>query len=102
MITGYDLVEWQLRIAAGQKLPVEQKHVKLSGHSIEARIYAEDPDNNFLPQSGKISVLREPLEIEGKVRIDSGVRQGDTITTFYDPMIAKLIVHADNRELAID
>lgn len=103
MITGFDLVEWQLKIASGFKLPItEQKHVPLVGHSIEARIYAEDPQNNFLPQSGKISVLREPQQIEGKVRVDSGIKQGDTITTFYDPMIAKLIVHAENREKAID
>lgn len=65
---------------------------------MEARIYAEDPENGFLPQSGTISVLREPQKIEGKVRIDTGVRQGDEITTFYDPMISKLIVHANTRE----
>jgi len=103
MITGYDLVEWQLRVAAGQKLPVlDQRHVPLMGHSIEARIYAEDPENNFLPQSGKISVLKEPVQTEGSVRVDTGVRQGDEITTFYDPMISKLVVHADTREHAIE
>ena len=75
-----------------------QKDVPLIGHSMEARIYAEDPENGFLPQSGTISVLREPQKIEGKVRIDTGVRQGDEITTFYDPMISKLIVHANTRE----
>ena len=73
----------------------------LNGHSIEARVYAEDPDNGFLPQSGKIDVLREPTQVEGKVRIDTGIREGDSITTFYDPMISKVIVHAENREAAI-
>lgn len=102
MITGQDLVEWQLRVAAGQKLPItSQKDVPLIGYSLEARIYAEDPDNGFLPQSGKIKVLREPKQLPGKVRIDTGVREGDVITTFYDPMISKLIVHADTREKAI-
>lgn len=76
-------------------------HVPLIGHSIEARIYAEDPDNNFLPQAGKISVLRQPKEIPGKLRIDTGIGEGDTVTTFYDPMISKVIVHAENRESAI-
>ena len=69
----------------------------LIGYALEARIYAEDPDNGFLPQSGKIRVLREPTQVPGKVRIDTGVREGDEISTFYDPMISKLIVHADNR-----
>lgn len=68
---------------------------------MEARIYSEDPDNNFLPGSGHIKVLREPKQIENEVRIDTGVRQGDTITTFYDPMISKLIVHAPDRNQAI-
>jgi len=68
---------------------------------MEARVYAEDPDNGFLPQSGKIDVLREPKQVEGKVRIDTGIREGDSITTFYDPMISKVIVHAENREAAI-
>jgi 3-methylcrotonyl-CoA carboxylase alpha subunit len=68
---------------------------------MEARIYAEDPDNNFLPGSGKIKVLKEPLQEENKVRIDTGVREGDTITTFYDPMISKLIVAAPDRNQAI-
>ena len=68
---------------------------------MEARIYSEDPDNNFLPGSGHIKVLREPAQLENEIRIDTGVRQGDTITTFYDPMISKLIVHAEDRESAI-
>jgi 3-methylcrotonyl-CoA carboxylase alpha subunit len=105
MITGLDLVEWQIRIANGQKLPIlSQKDIPLKGHSMEARVYAEDPDNNFLPQSGKISVLREPKELmlDGTIRIDTGIREGDKITTFYDPMIAKVIVHGKDRRDAIE
>jgi len=74
----------------------------MRGHSLEARIYAEDPDKSFLPQSGVISILREPKQIPGVVRIDSSVRQGDEITTYYDPMVSKLIVHAENRAKAIE
>lgn len=75
MITGLDLVEWQIRVAAGQTLPItEQAKVPLRGHSLEARIYAEDPDHGFLPQSGTLSVLREPTQVPGVVRIDSAVR----------------------------
>ena len=74
----------------------------LIGHALEARIYAEDPDNGFLPQSGRINILRTPTEVSGKLRIDTGVTEGDTISTFYDPMISKLIVHADTREHAIE
>lgn len=73
----------------------------LKGYSLEARIYAEDPERNFLPQSGKINVLREPAKIQDRVRVDSGVKEGDEISTFYDPMISKLIVHADTRQKAI-
>ena len=73
----------------------------MRGHALEARIYAEDPEKEFLPQSGKIHVLREPTSPDGSIRVDSGVKQGDKISTFYDPMISKLIVHAENRELAI-
>lgn len=68
---------------------------------MEARIYSEDPENNFLPGSGKLQILREPKQIKDEVRVDTGVREGDTITTFYDPMISKLIVHAESREEAI-
>lgn len=104
MITGLDLVEWQIRIANGQKLPIlKQSEIPLIGHSMEARVYAEDPDNNFLPQSGKIRVLREPPMMEdGSIRVDTGIREGDRITTFYDPMIAKVIVHGANRQEAIE
>lgn len=75
MITRQDLVEWQLRIAAGEKLPIiNQKDIPLIGHALEARVYSEDPDNNFLPGSGLIKILKEPKREEGKVRIDTGVR----------------------------
>lgn len=103
MITGLDLVEWQLRIASGQKLPIlKQSEVPLIGHALEARIYAESPDKEFLPQSGKIVVLREPQQVSGKVRVDTGVKEGDIISTYYDPMISKLIVHEATREKAIE
>jgi len=100
-ITGLDLVEWQLRIAAGEPLPLRQDQIALHGHAIEARIYAEDPDNGFLPSVGQLVYLHTP-QLSPHVRIDSGVEQGDTITPFYDPMIAKLIVWDDTRELALD
>jgi len=99
-VTGTDLVEWQFRIAAGEKLPLRQHEVKLAGHAIEARIYAEDPEHNFLPSTGKLIALEFP-EGEG-VRIDSGVEAGGEITPYYDPMIAKLIAHGASREVALD
>ena len=102
MITGLDLVEWQIRVAAGQKLPIlDQKQIPMNGYALEARIYAEDPDKGFLPQSGVIRVLKEPIQTPGVVRVDSAVREGDEITTFYDPMISKLIVHSATRDKAI-
>ena len=78
MVTKQDLVEWQLKIASGQKLPIiNQKDIPLIGHSFEARVYAEDPDNGFLPGSGLIKILKEPQTVPDEVRIDTGVRQGD-------------------------
>jgi len=100
MITGLDLVEWQLRVAAGEPLPLRQDELTMRGHAIEARIYAEDPKNDFLPSIGRLVHLRAPATSE-HVRIDTGVEQGDTITPFYDPMIAKLIVWDETRELAV-
>lgn len=100
MVTGLDLVEWQLMVAAGEQLPLTQQQVSLSGHSFEARIYAEDPEENFMPFSGVLSHLSFPEAKDG-VRIDTGVQQGDEISPFYDPMIAKLIVHGKNREQAL-
>ena len=99
MITGLDLVEWQLRIAAGEPLPLAQSEIEMSGHAIEARIYAEDPERGFLPSIGRIAHLRAP-EASREVRIDTGVRAGDEITRYYDPMIAKLIAHGTDRDAA--
>ncbi|CAB3792369.1 Acetyl-/propionyl-coenzyme A carboxylase alpha chain [Paraburkholderia ultramafica] len=115
MVTGQDLVEWQLRVAADEPLPLTQQQLKLDGHAIEARIYAEHPARGFLPSTGTLKHLRMPEGVEfaidaaglgesgrkAPVRIDSGVREGDTITPFYDPMIAKLIVHGATREEAL-
>ncbi|HEY3628336.1 MAG TPA: biotin carboxylase N-terminal domain-containing protein, partial [Terracidiphilus sp.] len=100
MITGLDLVEWQLRVAAGEPLPFRQEELAMRGHAIEARIYAEDPKNDFLPSIGKLVHLHAPAASD-HLRIDTGVEQGDAITPFYDPMIAKLIVWDDTRELAV-
>ena len=99
MITGLDLVEWQLRIAAGESLPVRQEELAFRGHAIEARVYAEDPNHDFLPSIGKLVHLAAPAQSE-HLRIDTGVEQGDIITPFYDPMIAKVIVWDQTRELA--
>jgi acetyl-CoA carboxylase biotin carboxylase subunit len=96
-ITGFDLVEWQLRVAAGEKLPASQSEIHAHGHAVEARLYAEDPQKGFLPSIGKLERLRLP---EG-VRVDTGVREGDNVSPFYDPMIAKVIAHAPSREAAI-
>ncbi|MFC0401073.1 acetyl/propionyl/methylcrotonyl-CoA carboxylase subunit alpha [Paraburkholderia rhizosphaerae] len=112
MVTGHDLVEWQLRVAAGEALPCAQAQLQLAGHAIEARIYAEHPARGFLPSTGKLKHLRMPEGVEfalaalpggprARVRIDSGVREGDTITPFYDPMIAKLIVYGATRADAL-
>jgi len=103
MITGLDLVEWQLRIAAGEPLPLSQDQLEIKGHSIEARIYAENPDKGFLPSVGKLLYLGLPDHVafaRGDIRVDGGVRSGDTISPFYDPMIAKLIVWGENRDQA--
>ncbi len=110
-ITGLDLVEWQLRVASGEPLPLQQSEIRMSGHAIEARICAENPDNNFLPATGTLQVYRKPQASSFEranmsdtgvaVRIDDGVREGDTISPFYDSMVAKLIVHGDTREQAL-
>ncbi|MFT4195748.1 acetyl-CoA carboxylase biotin carboxylase subunit [Ottowia sp.] len=103
-ITGLDLVEWQLRVASGEPLPLAQDELDLNGHAIEARICAENPDNNFLPATGTLHVYRKPphsaFEID-EVRVDDGVREGDAISPFYDSMIAKLIVWGSTREEAL-
>jgi 3-methylcrotonyl-CoA carboxylase alpha subunit len=99
MITGLDLMEWQLRVAAGERLPLAQDEIPIRGHAIEARIYAEDPGRDFLPSIGTLVHLRQPPET-ADVRVDTGVREGDSITPYYDPMIAKLIVWGPDRDAA--
>jgi 3-methylcrotonyl-CoA carboxylase alpha subunit len=101
MITGLDLVEWQLRVAAGERLPLRQEEVPLAGHSIEARIYAEDPQRDFLPATGRLLHLAFPQET-AQVRVDAGVDAGDQITPWYDPMIAKLAVQGRDRAEALE
>ncbi|KAG2439506.1 hypothetical protein HXX76_004860 [Chlamydomonas incerta] len=104
-ITGQDFVEWQLRVAAGGRLPRSQAQLAAVGHSFEARIYAESPRNNFLPGAGTVRRWRTPASAEtftnAAVRVDSGVREGDTVGTFYDPMIAKLVTHGPDRATAL-
>ena len=97
-ITGVDLVEWQLNVAAGGKLPMQQKDLQITGHAIEARLYAEDPQQDFLPMAGQLTHLAFP----SACRIDSGVIANDMISAFYDPMLAKVIVFGQNRRAAID
>jgi len=110
-ITGLDLVEWQLRVASGEPLPLQQHQLTMHGHAIEARICAENPDNQFLPATGTLHVYRKPAHVGFErvsaqqagacVRVDDGVREGDAISPFYDSMVAKLIVHGDTREQAL-
>jgi 3-methylcrotonyl-CoA carboxylase alpha subunit len=97
-VTGLDLVEWQFRIAAGEKLPLRQDEIRFDGHAIEARVYAEDPEHGFLPSIGTIVAL----EFSDHIRVDSGIEAGGDVSPFYDPMIAKLIAHAPTREGALD
>ena len=97
-LTGLDLVEWQFRVAAGEQLPLKQPPARFDGHAIEARLYAEDPENGFLPSTGRIVALELPDDI----RIDRGVEAGDEVTPYYDPMIAKLIAHGATREAALE
>jgi len=100
LISGQDLVEWQLRVAAGQPLPCTQEQLQISGHAIEARLYAEDPLRDFLPATGTLQHLRLPVN-SAQVRVDSGVRQGDRIGIHYDPLLAKLIAHGETRDQAL-
>ena len=95
-ITGLDLVEWQIRVANGEKLP-KQSSIKMRGHAIEARLYAEDPQDDFLPSVGPLQILRLPES----ARIDTGVIEGGEVSIFYDPMISKIIIHKDDRLSAI-
>ena len=100
MVTGTDLVEWQLRVAAGEPLPLAQTDLSITGHAVEARVYAEDPGRGFLPSTGVLAHLDTPPE-SARVRIDLGVREGDTVTAHYDPMIAKVIAHGEDRTAAL-
>ncbi|MGC1356203.1 MAG: biotin carboxylase N-terminal domain-containing protein [Xanthobacteraceae bacterium] len=97
-VTGLDLVAWQFRVASGERLPLTQSEIRFNGHAVEARVYAEDPENGFLPSSGRIV----GLELPSTVRVDSGVEAGGEVSPFYDAMIAKLIAHAKTREAALD
>ncbi|HEX4113928.1 MAG TPA: acetyl/propionyl/methylcrotonyl-CoA carboxylase subunit alpha [Stellaceae bacterium] len=100
MITGLDLVEWQLRMASGEALPLTQDQIAATGHAVEARLYAEDPERDFLPQTGTLVLLRAPPATPD-LRIETGVREGDTVTPYYDPMIAKLVASGADRAAAI-
>ena len=99
LTTGLDLVQWQIRVAAGEQFPYSQGQLTQRGHAIECRVYAEDPANGFLPSTGKLLQFIEPRG--PGIRVDSGFRAGDEVSHFYDPLLAKLIVHAENRETAI-
>jgi acetyl/propionyl-CoA carboxylase alpha subunit len=99
LTTGIDLVQWQIRVAAGEHFPYQQEQLTQRGHAIECRVYAEDPANGFLPSTGKLLQFIEPRG--PGIRVDSGFRAGDEVTHFYDPLLAKLIVHAENRDVAI-
>src|SRR3954454_21613317 len=101
LITGIDLVEWQLRVAFGEKLPLKQDEIRLNGHAVEARVYAENPHKNFMPSVGKIRTWRMPDQTDG-LRIDAGYRQGDAVSPHYDAMLAKVIAWAPTRDAAID
>jgi 3-methylcrotonyl-CoA carboxylase alpha subunit len=99
MITGLDLVEWQLRVAAGEPLPAEQDAIRITGHAIEARIYAEDPARDFAPSTGRLALFRTP-DATPQIRIDTGFATGDSVSIHYDAMLAKLICHGDTRDAA--
>ncbi|OKO73423.1 acetyl/propionyl/methylcrotonyl-CoA carboxylase subunit alpha [Bradyrhizobium sp. AS23.2] len=101
LITGIDLVEWQLRVAFGEALPLKQDEIRLNGHAVEARVYAENPTKNFMPAVGKISTWRLPAETGG-LRIDAGYREGDSVSPYYDAMLAKMIAWAPTRDVAIE
>ena len=101
MITGIDLVEWQLRVASGEPLPLRQEQVARRGHAVEARLYAEDPERGFLPSTGRLERLRFPI-VHEQLRVDTGVREGDEVSVHYDPMLAKVIAWGSDRLDAID
>jgi len=100
MVTGLDLVEWQFRLAAGERMPKTQDQIALSGHAVEARLYAEDPSRNFLPSTGRLHVMR--LADGDGIRVDAGYEEGQEVSPYYDPMLAKMIAHGRNRDEAFD
>ena len=102
MVTGTDLVEWQIRVARGEPLPLKQEEIPLRGHAFEARIYAEDPNNNFMPGAGKLKYLQPPLAgNDPNVRVETGVEEGDEVSVHYDPLIAKYVVWGEDRTSAL-
>lgn len=100
MITNTDLVEWQIRVAAGERLPLLQSELRLNGHSFEARVYAEEPGNSFMPGAGPVTRLTTPAP-EPQLRVETGVREGDEVSVHYDPMIAKVVVWGRDRNTAL-
>lgn len=104
MVTGTDLVEWQIRVARGEPLPLRQEDIPLQGHAFEARIYAEDPAGNFMPGAGKLKYLQPPRVLPGdsSVRVETGVEEGDEVSVHYDPLIAKLVVWSNDRVSALE
>lgn len=102
MITNTDLVEWQIKVASGEKLPLSQDEIPCNGHAFEARVYAESPRNNFLPGAGQLKHLTTPDDTDNNIRVETGVRDGDEVSIHYDPMIAKLVVWSDNRISALN
>lgn len=104
MVTNTDLVEWQIRVARGEKLPLRQEEIPLVGHAFEARIYAEDPAGNFMPGAGKLKFLQPPKLQPGDttIRVETGVEEGDEVSVHYDPLIAKLVVWSNDRTSALE
>ena len=100
-ITGLDLVEMMIKVAAGERILLQQKEVPLKGWAMESRVYAEDPFRNFLPSIGILDKYREPSVEGGQVRVDSGIREGDEVSIFWDPLICKLVTYGQNRKEAI-
>lgn len=101
MVTKTDLVEWQIRVARGETLPLTQEQIPLVGHAFEARIYAEDPANNFMPGAGKLKFLQTPVAADSNIRVETGVEEGDEVSVHYDPLIAKLVVWSNDRQSAL-
>ena len=96
------MVEWQIKVAQGEPLPLKQDEIKLNGHAFEGRIYAEEPENEFMPGSGRLTYLRTPpTGTDGKIRVETGVLEGDEVSVHYDPMIAKLVAWSTNRTSAL-